>query len=191
LTWRSTLLCWLVAALLGGYYVAVERRPAPPSEMQREREKVLNVFGDEVVALTLRRDEKEIRCEKKDNRWTVVKPENRKAPPDLIAALVENLTDKQEAEAINDVPKPEDLEAFGLTSTSSLVEIEMKDGRKMIVKLGARNPPQTAIYAQTNLSPRVLLIGVNIQYYADLLYEAGAKSAAQTEATPKGALPAV
>jgi hypothetical protein len=190
LTWRSTLLCWLVAALLGGYYMVVERRPPPPSELQREREKILNVFGDEVVSLTLRRDGKEIRCEKKVKRWTVVKPENRTAPPDLIAALVENLTDKQEAEAISDAPKPEDLEAFGLTTTSSTVEIEMKDGKKMIVKLGARNPPQTAIYAQANSSPRVLMIGVNIQYYADLLYEAGTKSAAKTEATPKGALPA-
>jgi len=191
LTWRSTLLCWLVAALLGAYYVVVERRPAPPPEIQREREKILNVFGDEVVSLTLRRDGKEIRCEKKDKRWVVVKPENRKVPPDLIAALVENLTDKQEAESINDAPRPEDLEAFGLTNTSSTVEIEMKDGKKMVVKLGARNPPQTAIYAQTNFSPRVLLIGVNIQYYADLLYEAGAKSAAKTEATPQGTLPAV
>ncbi|HUE38770.1 MAG TPA: DUF4340 domain-containing protein [Candidatus Binatia bacterium] len=187
MTWRNTLLCWLVAAILAGYYVVVERRPAPPSEMQRDREKVLNVFSDEVAALTLRRDGKEIRCEKKDKRWTVVKPENRKVPPDLISALIENLTDKQEAEAINEAPKPEDLEAFGLTTTSSMVEIEMKDGRKMTVKLGARNPPQTAIYAQTSNSPRVLLIGVNIQYYADLLYEAGAKSAA----VPDAAAPAV
>ena len=41
------------------------------------------------------------------------------------------------------------------------------------MKLGARNPTQTAIYAQTSSSPRVLLVGVNVQYYADLLYEAG------------------
>ena len=33
---------------------------------------------------------------------------------------------------------------------------------------------------QTNTKPRILLVGVNVQYYADLLYEAGAKPAAKT-----------
>ena len=46
----------------------------------------------------------------------------------------------------------------------------------MAVKLGAKNPPQTAIYVQTDFSPRILLVGVNVQYYADLLYEAGTKA---------------
>ena len=79
MSWRSTILCWLVAALLGEYYLVLERRPAPLSEMQREREKVLNVFFDEVVSMTLRRDGKEIRAERRDNRWQLVKPEKAKA----------------------------------------------------------------------------------------------------------------
>jgi len=57
--------------------------------------------------------------------------------------------------------------------------VEVSGGKTMKIKLGARNPPQTAIYAQTNTKPRILLVGVNVQYYADLLYEAGAKPAAK------------
>ena len=173
MTWRSTLACWIAAALLGAYYVAFERRPAPRSEIQAAREKVLDVYSDEVTAVTLRRDGREIRCERKDKRWQVVQPEGVKVPPDVVSALIENLTDKQEAERISDAPKPEDLQAFGLTESSPEVEIELSGGKKLSVKLGAPNPSQTAIYAQTSISPRVLLVGVNVQYYADLLFEAG------------------
>ena len=173
MTWRSTLACWIAAALLGAYYVAFERRPAPPSEIQAAREKVLDVYSDEVTAVTLRREGREIRCERKDRRWQVVQPEGAKVPPDVVSALIENLTDKQEAERISDAPKREDLQAFGLTESSPEVEIELSGGKKLSVKLGGRNPSQTAIYVQTSVSPRVLLVGLNVQYYADLLYDAG------------------
>jgi hypothetical protein len=174
LTWRSTVAYWVLFAALGAYYLVIERRPPPPSEMQRAREKVLNVFSDEVTAITLRRDGKEIRCERRDKRWQIVKPQNAKVAPDLISALVENLTDKQEAEEITAKPRPEELQSFGLTASSAEVEIEVAGGKRMSVKLGGANPPHTAIYAQTNFSPRILLVGVNVQYYADLLYAAGA-----------------
>lgn len=170
---RSTVVCWLLAGILGAYYAAFERRPAPPSELAAARERVLNVYSDEVTAVTLRRDGGEIRCERKDKRWQIVKPEGAKVPTDLVAALIENLTDKQEAEQINAKPSAEELQAFGLNESSSLVELEVGGGKKFGVKLGARNPPQTAVYAQTTVAPTVLLIGVNVQYYTDLLYEAG------------------
>jgi hypothetical protein len=176
LTWRSTVAYWVLFAVLGGYYLAFERKPPPPSELQREREKVLNVYSDEVTAITLRRNGREIRCERRDKRWEIVKPQSVSVPADLIAALVENLTDKQEAEEISAKPRPEDLQAFGLNASSPEVEIEVSGGKRMSVKLGAPNPPHTAIYAQTNFSPRILLIGANVQYYADLLFSAGAKT---------------
>ena len=177
MNWRSTITYWVLAALFGAYFLVVEKRPAPRSEMQMARERVLGVFSDDIAAMTLRRDGKEIRCEVKEKRWVMVKPEGGKVPGDLVAAIVENLTDKQEAEEISAAPKDEDLMAFGFNEQSPIVELETKDGKKLTVKLGARNPTQTAIYAQTSVSPKVLLVGVNVQYYAELLFEAGAAKA--------------
>lgn len=173
MTWRSTVAYWVIFAVLGAYYLAFERKPTPRSNTQFVREQVLHVFSDDVISVTLRRDGNEIRCERRDKRWQIVRPEGAKVPPDLVAALIENLTDKQQAQEINAAPKPEDLVAFGLTQSSPSLEVEVTGGNKVFVKLGTRNPPQTAIYAQTSVSPRVLLVGVNVQYYADLLYEAG------------------
>jgi hypothetical protein len=180
LTVRRTVTYWALFAVLAAYYWSVEHKPLPPSEIRLAREKVLDVFSDDVTALTLRRDGSEIRCERKDKRWQIVKPAGAKAPADLMSALIENLTDKQEAEEIAKDPKPEDLRAFGLDESSPELEVEVSGGKKMKIKLGGRNPPQTAVYAQTSVAPRVLLIGVNVQYYADLLYEAGAKSGMKT-----------
>jgi hypothetical protein len=182
LSWKATVTYWVLAAVFGAYYLAVEKRPEPKSEMQLARERVLNVYSDDIAAVTLRRDGREIRCELKDKRWKVVKPESANLPPDLVAALVENLTDKQEAEEINKQPTPEEITTFGLDSNAPTVDLESKQGTKYTITLGARNPPQTAIYARTSVAPRVLLIGLNVQYYADLLYEAGAAKTAAASA---------
>jgi hypothetical protein len=182
LSWKATVAYWALAAVFGAYYLAAEKRPAPKNEMQLARERVLNVYSDDIAAVTFRRDAREIRCELKDKRWKVVKPEGANLPPDLVAALVENLTDKQEAEEITKQPTPEEITTFGLDSNAPTVELESKQGTKYTVTLGARNPPQTAIYARTSVAPRVFLIGLNVQYYADLLYEAGAPKAAAASA---------
>jgi hypothetical protein len=183
LTFKSTVTYWALFAVLGGYYLAVERKPPAPAEAQLERERVLNVFADEVTSLTLARDGKEIRCERRDKRWQIVKPEGAKAPPDLVAALVENLTERKEGELIVAEPKPEELGSFGLAEGAPRVDLELVGGKKASVKLGARNPPQTAVYVQTSSSPRVLLVGLNVQYYADLLYAAGSKAAVASSAS--------
>jgi hypothetical protein len=173
LTWRGTVAWWVAAGVLGAYYLVLERRPAPPSELQAKLEKVLDVYSDEVTAVTLRREGREIRCERKDKRWQIVEPPGATVPPDVVSALVESLTDKQEAQRISDAPKAEDLQAFGLTASAPKVEFELSGGRKLSVTLGAHNPTQTAIYVRSSVAPRVLLVGVNVQYYTDLLYGAG------------------
>lgn len=177
MSWRGTITYWLLAAVLGGYYLVIERRPEPRSEMQLSRRKVLDVFGEDIAAVTLHREGKSIRCERREKRWEIVKPAGAKVPSDLIAALVENITEKQEAEEIAVAPSADDLQAFGLGDASPTLEVELGGGKKVSVKFGSRNPTQTALYAETSVSPHVLLIGVNIQYYVDLLYEAGTQAA--------------
>lgn len=172
MTWRGTLVYWILFGLLAGYYVSFESKARPVSEIRLERTKVLGLYADDVIAVTLRRDGKDVRCERHDNRWQIVKPAGARAPADLISVLIENLTEKQEAEEVSAAPTPEALQAFGLADASTVLEIELAGGRTASVKLGAHNPPRTAIYAQTSFSPRVLLVGLNVQYYADLLYEA-------------------
>lgn len=184
MTWRSTAVYWALFVLLCAFYATVEQRPEPPSEAKLARKKVVDAYAEEVTAMVMRGQGKEIRCERKDKRWVMVKPEGAKAAPDLIAALVENLTEKQEAEEMEATPKPEELQAYGLNDAATEIDLEI-GGKTVVIKLGARNPPQTAIYAQSSLTPRVLLVGLNVQYYTDLLYEAASHAKPPAAATAK------
>ncbi len=175
MSWRKTFAFWAFFALMSGFYMLFERRPVPPAESETKREKLLPVFSDEIAAFTLRREGREVRCERRDRRWRAVRPEGARVPHDLLAALVETLTEKQEAEVIEAAPGQEGLNAFGLDQPSSSFEIEIADGRKIQVAVGARNPPRTAIYVSTSLSPRVMLAGLNIEYYGDLIFDAAFK----------------
>jgi len=93
LTARRTIAYWVLFAVLVGYYWIIEHRAAPPSEIRQAREKVLDVFSDDVVALTLRREGNEIRCERRDKLWQIVKPADAKVPVEQCTALIEHLLD--------------------------------------------------------------------------------------------------
>lgn len=185
MTWRSTAVYWVLFVLLCGFYATVEQRAEPPSEQKLARKKVVDAYAEDVKALVMRGQGTTIRCEQKDKRWAIVAPEGAKAPSDLIAALVENLTEKQEAEEMEATPKPEELQGYGLVDPATEIDLEFGGGKQAVIKLGARNPPQTAIYAQSSQTPRVLLVGLNVQYYTDLLYQAAGHAAAPAAAAPK------
>lgn len=172
MTWTKTLTYWVLFAVMAGYYGAVVRRPAPPAAEETRREKVIEAFGDEIERLTLRRGDRAVVSERVEKRWKVVDPGGAQVPADLVAALVELLTEKQEAEVVEGAPTAEDVDHFGLKDPTSTIEVDLKGGRKIAVKLGTRNPPRTAVYAQRSGSPGVLLVGLNAEYYGDLLFEA-------------------
>lgn len=172
MTWRKTLAYWVLFAVMGAYFAALERKPPPP-EPEVVRERLLPVFSDEVVRFALERDGRQVMAEKNDKRWKIVTPADAKVSHDLVQALVEALTDKQESEVVRDAPDDEDLMAFGLAEPKTMIELESRNGQKARVWTGASNPPRTAVYMRTSLSPRVLLAGINVSYYGDLVYEGG------------------
>jgi hypothetical protein len=60
---------------------------------------------------------------------------------------------------------------FGLEEES--VRLTLGTGTEEArLQLGARNPSQTAIYARRDGAEEIVLIGLNVQYYVDLLIEA-------------------
>jgi hypothetical protein len=40
------------------------------------------------------------------------------------------------------------------------------------VQIGARNPTQTAVYARRGDEDAIFLVGMNLRYYIDLIFEA-------------------
>jgi Domain of unknown function (DUF4340) len=89
-----------------------------------------------------------------------------------MVALVDNLTEQQDAEVVLKEPKAGDLAAFGLDRPRTEIVVELADGKRMKLAFGAQNPPRTAIYARSDSAPEIYLIGLNLQYYGDLVFQA-------------------
>ena len=172
MTAKKTVAVWALAALLFGYWWAFERQPETTKSVDIKREKFLTVFRDDVSAIELSREGQDVRAEKREKRWIVTRPDGAKVPSDLVVALVDNLTEHQDAEVVNEEPKPGDLAAFGLDRPRTELVVEMSDGKRMKLAFGAQNPPRTAIYARSDAAPQIFLIGLNLQYYGDLLFQA-------------------
>jgi hypothetical protein len=170
MTWRRAAVYWLCFLALGVYYVVVEREPAGHAVAHLTRAPFLEVPPEEIQAVELRRGNTVVRCRRGKDRWQVLEPAGARVPVDLIAALVNNLAQLPDVEVIAETAQ--DLGQFGLETPVSQITLTRASGPPIAVHLGARNPSGTAVYAQRSDSPRVYLIGLNVRYYEDLVFEA-------------------
>jgi hypothetical protein len=181
MTWRRVGAIYAALAALALAFVLLERAPErtpAPDDPRRPERSLLGTEPERVRGLVLRRDGRTVEARRNGERWQVVAPPGAEVPPDLIAATVATLTAGQVAEVMNDGARA-DLTTFGLTAPTSEIEVTI-DGdtpRRVRVLLGARNPTRTAIYAKRDDAPAVYLVGLNVRYYEDLIFEAIATAA--------------
>ena len=170
MTWRRVALFWGCFVVLTAYYFAVERRTGGPAVAHLTRAAFIDVPTDRIEALEAHRGAAVVRCRRVAGRWQVVEPSSAAVPSDLIAALVADLSQLPDVEVVAETSK--DLSQFGLDPPASQLTLTPTGGQAIIVRLGLRNPSGTAVYAQRSDDPRVFLIGLNIRYYEELLFEA-------------------
>ncbi len=169
MTWRRAATYWLGFAILLAFYVTAVREEAPPPAAHLNRAAFLKLSEADVTGLEVRRGDAIVHCRRADGRWKVTDPTQGNTPPDLIAALVSNLTQLRDVEVVDEGTG--DLASFGLDPPVSQMVVSRTSGPPIELQLGARNPAGTAIYAQHTGNPRVYLVGLNVRYYEDLLLE--------------------
>lgn len=175
MTWSRAALYWAVFLGLTAYYVvAVRESPAPIAHLTRAA--FLDIPGEQIEAIEVRRAGSVVRCRHANGRWEVTEPPGRPVPADLIAALVANLTELPDVEVVAENSNA--LGEFGLQVPQSEITLQPAGRAPVSVRLGTQNPAGTAVYAQRDDSQRVFLIGLNVRYYEDLLFEALGQKAA-------------
>lgn len=172
MSWSRALLCWLVAAAIGALWLADLRRDAG-------RGAVLVPHASESAAgvslprqprlVELRRGDTLVAWERTgEGRWRVTAPAGRAIPAGLLDAFVEQLAALANAERLDgNASDP----AFGLVGSTLLVATVGEDGRRAEIRIGDRTPTGTAAYARLEPGGPVLLVGLNLLYYADLLFD--------------------
>jgi len=169
MTWRRAALYWAVFLALTGYYV-VAVRESPQAIAHLTRAAFLSIAEGDVDGLDVQRGNNVVRCRRTNGRWEVTAPAGRNASADLIEALVANMTQLPDVEVVAEDSSA--LGDFGLQAPQSEITLQRSGRPPVSVRLGSHNPAGTAVYAQRSDSPRVFLIGLNVRYYEDLLFDA-------------------
>jgi hypothetical protein len=168
--WGRVILCWVVLAGLVAEYWLVERPHARRVETAPARPRFVHVRPGDVREVRLSREGRTVVSRRQGSAWAVVEPAGTSIPPDLLGAFANALT---EAEEIAHVAGADaDPEAFGLDARATRVEITGERGDPVVVTIGSANPTGTAVYARRDASPDVVLIGRNVRYYEDLIFQA-------------------
>jgi Domain of unknown function (DUF4340) len=174
MSWRRVLVYWGFAVILGALYLhgqpgGVARQTADtiPQAVQTS----FKIDRDAVRSLELKRSELSIEIEKADGRtWRVTRPAGHVIPTGLIDAFVDQLADASSGEQIDD--QGSDASVYGFDAPSLVVRIGVQAAAPIELVVGDRTPTRTASYARVVGLQGVFVVGLNLTYYADLLFEA-------------------
>jgi hypothetical protein len=167
---RPAILFTILLAILLPYYVLADRPEVRELEAAHERASLLDLSAVEAVTITRGAEKLEFRKTADGKLYTMVAPRNAFAPQDLMKALTDLLVEAGDVEVVSD--DPASLAQFGLDHPQFEIEIEAPGKPEPIrLEIGSENPPQTAVYARVANSPKVFLLGRNLEYYQDLMFQ--------------------
>lgn len=103
-------------------------------------------------------------------RWEVVRPAGAQVSGDLISALLTAVLEVPEVEVVGSTG--DRTADFGLEAATAELRLRPAVGPSLVIRLGALNPARTAVYASGSGTEQVVLLGLNIRYYLNLVAQA-------------------
>jgi hypothetical protein len=170
--WRQVGLLYVVAAALAAEYVLVEQERPQGKQARAARVRLLDVAADGIREIRLHHGGRTVVTRRSEGHWAVTEPTDAPIPPDLVTAFVEALMGAEEIERVSGTSAQ--ASAFGLDDPAASARIELLggNGAPLVVTIGGPNPTGTAVYARRGNGPEVILIGRNVRYYEDLIFQA-------------------
>ena len=169
MTWRKVLVYWVAAAIIGAaIYVSDKREaaaPPPPAQVQP----LVTTSPSGFKRLAVQLGAETAAFVRENDRWTVTSPAGYRITSDLIGALIDTLASIPPVEKLSTDARTS--EQFGLSPAEAEITMETADGASTGVYVGKRNPTGTAVYAALAGEDSVYLLGLNAQYYLELIFD--------------------
>jgi hypothetical protein len=169
MSWRRAGAYVLLFLALAGYYAATEPSSDADGVSGPPPRAFLRVDRAAIVAVTIERGTARVRAVRDGERWRAEEPAGARVPPDVLAALIDQLLTMPEVETVSETG--DEAAQFGLEPPDSRVTLMLRDGDRTTVALGSRNPSQTAAYGRVDGEARIVLLGLNLLYYRDLILQ--------------------
>lgn len=179
MTWTRVAVIYAILAVLVGYLSLfdgpVTEQPTAP-EPPPPTASLLGTDADAVRAMTFHQAGRVVRASRETGRWRPIEPMGARIPPDLFDAAIAALTAGQASEKMA-LDNDRQLADYGLETPTATIELVVGDlpNRPISVLVGARNPTQTAVYARRSDEDAIYLVGMNLRYYIDLIFDAANK----------------
>ncbi len=181
MTWKRIGIYYVLAVVLGGYYLLFEWIPggpdAPVFEPRPVRESTfLTLKRDAIHKLTIQRQGHTFVSQRTtakpgqtEAEWQTIEPSGIKVTSALVISFIENLTPNRKIPIVSGAS--DNLAAYGLAPPASTIVVE-GDGQQgtETIFIGDYNPTTTAVYARRDGSPEVVLLGYNVKYYEELIF---------------------
>ncbi|HYC53862.1 MAG TPA: DUF4340 domain-containing protein [Candidatus Binatia bacterium] len=190
MSWPRVLLYYVLAIVLGAHLwnvhssrtIAEERAPATT-------EPFLAAVPERIDRVRAERSDAAVEFQRKDGRWTVTEPAGIASPGDIVDALLDGLVGTPPIEVVADTVERHGQ--YGLNPPRVRLRIEQAGEVLSTVAFGELNPTRTAVYAKKAGKDEVFLLGLNSQYYLDLIFENVRRQVASSGAVmPEPVVPA-
>jgi hypothetical protein len=168
---RSAIIFTVLVAILLPYYYFVDRPELRLKEIQTAQESLLDLPGG-IDSITVTRGDEKVRYTRMaDGRgYKLMEPDGKFVPQDLMKALADLLEGAKTVEVVS--TNPNDLAEFGLDKPKGEVILENASKKQPVdIIFGNENPTHTAVYARIQGSPKIFLLGANLQYYQNLMFQ--------------------
>jgi hypothetical protein len=167
---RPAILFSVLLIVLVPFYLFFDRQYAHQVQVKVERANLLAF--DSIDAVTVSRGPESVRFKKTPDGklYQVISPAGAFVPQDLMSAMTALLIKSREVDVVAD--STDDLVQYGLDRPRGelLLEAPGKPGPVKVV-FGVENPTRTAVYAKVEGSPKIFLLGLDLKYYQDLMFE--------------------
>ena len=160
----------VLIAILLPYYYFIDRPELRLKQVAAAEESLLDLPGGIDAITVTRADEKVRYTRRSDGQYKVVEPDGKFVPQDLMKALADLLEGAKTVEVVS--TNPNDLAEFGLDKPKGELILEATSKKQPIsIFFGNENPTHTAVYARIEGIPKVFLLGANLEYYQNLMFQ--------------------
>jgi len=165
MSWPHALAYLAVAMVLGTVYLATAPMSPPPVSPSSK----VTATGSApagIDTIRLDADGRTVRARRVGEQWEVVEPGGAVVPADLLSALVSAVLETPAQPVASDSDR---VAEFGLDKPSARVTFERPGAPAVILSLGDTNPAETGVYGRLEGDPQIIMLGLNVRYYIDLV----------------------
>ena len=159
--WQTTAVLFALLLVLGGFYYVYEVRLGPGREEAAARQgRVFTADSKDITEIELKRPDGTVRLKREGEDWQLLEPvRTRGSRPTADEVLANVLTAKIDREID---PNPKSPADFGLDKPAAEMVLTLKDGKKLGLTLGAKNPTGVWVYAREQGKPAVFVLGESV-----------------------------